>query len=371
MGATRRANSQIAEHAARQAAEHVKYENEVTRQREVAADSARRAAQEAAKIEDDKTVRLGIAQDEAKGHVRSHLQIFLAGEPPSEEELSAVFYTCAEACKAVGLDFPTVLQEPLIQGQPPVYWAILNRPTTYGNSRAVHDSLVYALLEASQPLNSLTMSAVRLACTTASDNTLLQRLFRHVPGLSPLSPSDAMLLAPLRESDVVEVMETRDGTGTFVAHIKILRFRLRMRVSRCVVVEFVASGVCLLLLSLRFFSADLLLYLERIWALKFTVTDIPTEGRVGNRWLLSLELGEHSPPVGIDADLFIEGSTSQPLDSRDFDDPLLAFSFGSTTTDLWPGPENAITVRLDDGPMGPHLLNEYVRTLCFFVPVTD
>lgn len=107
-------------------------------------------------------------------------------------------------------------------------------------------------------------------------------------------------------------------------------------------------------------------YVERIWALKFTVTDTPTEGRAGNRWLLSLELGEQSPPVGIDADLFIEGSTSQPLDSRDFDDPLLAISFGSTTTDLWPGRENAITVRLDDGPMGPHLLNEYVRTTCFF-----
>jgi len=110
-----------------------------------------------------------------------------------------------------------------------------------------------------------------------------------------------------------------------------------MRVSKCVVVEFIAS--------------------ERIWALKFAVVETPTDGQ-GNRWLLSLELGEHSPPVGIDADLFIEGSTAQPLDSRDFDDPLLAISFGSTTSELWPGRDNAITVRLDDGPMGPHLLNE-------------
>jgi hypothetical protein len=55
------------------------------------------------------------------------------------------------------------------------------------------------------------------------------------------------------ESDVVEVMETRDGTGTFMAHIKILRFRLRMRVSKCVVVEFVASGA---FVSLRFSRAD-------------------------------------------------------------------------------------------------------------------
>ena len=249
-GATRKATAQIAEHAARQAAEHARYENEIARQREVAAEAARRAAEEAARIEEEKAMRVAMAQDETKGHVRSHLQLFLASEPPSEEELSAVFFTCSEACKTVGLDFATVLQEPLIEGQPPIYWAILNRPTTYGNSKPAHDSLVFALLEASQPLNSSTLAGVRLACTTASDNTLLQRLFRHVPELSPLSPSDAMLLAPLKESDVVEVMETRDGTGTFIAHIRILRFRLRMRVSKCVVVEFVASGV---LLSLSFF----------------------------------------------------------------------------------------------------------------------
>jgi len=248
-GATRRATAQIAEHAARQAAEHAKYEAELTRQREAAAEAARRAAEEAARIQEEKAMRLAMAQEEAKAHVQSYMQSFLSSEPPSEEELSAAFLTCTEACKTVGLDFAAVLQEPLIEEQPPIYWAILNRPTAYGTNRAAYDSFVFALLGASQPLCSSTFVAVRLACMTASDNTLLQRLFRHVPELSSLSPSDAMLLAPLNESDVVEVMETRDGTGTFVAHIRILRFRLRMRVSKCVVVEFVASGaphfVCL------------------------------------------------------------------------------------------------------------------------------
>jgi hypothetical protein len=51
------------------------------------------------------------------------------------------------------------------------------------------------------------------------------------------------------------------------------------------------------------------------------------------------------------------------MDSGDFDEPLLAISFGSTTSELKPGRENAISVRLDDGPMGPHLLNEYVKAL--------
>jgi len=167
-----------------------------------------------------------------------------------------------------------------------------------------------------------------------------------------------MLLAPLNESDIVEVMETRDGTGTFIAHIRILRFRLRMRVSKCVVVEFVASGKypCVRdVFSLKFY------YTERVWALRFAVvTETSPDGRTENKWVLSLELGEQSPVVAVEADLFIEGSVSQVLESRDFEDPLLSISFGSTSAELWPGRENAITVRLDEGPMGPHLLNECV-----------
>ncbi|KAH8994554.1 hypothetical protein EDB92DRAFT_1943865 [Lactarius akahatsu] len=338
-GATRRATAQIAEHAARQAAEHARYEAELAKQREAAAEAARRAAEEAARIEEERAMRLAVAQEEAKAHVQSYLQSFLSSDPPTDEELSTAFLTCAEACKVVGLEFAAVLQEPLIEEHPPIYWAILNRPTAYGTDRAAYDSFVFALLGASQPLSLSTYAAVRLACTTASDNTLLQRLFRHVPELSPLSPSDAMLLAPLNETDLVEVMETRDGTGTFIAHIRILRFRLRMRVSKCVVVEFVAS--------------------ERIWALRFAVVvETSMDGRTETKWLLSLELGEQSQVVAVDADLFIEGSALQPLDSRDFEDPLLCISFGSTTSELWPGRDNGITVRLDDGPMGPHLLNE-------------
>jgi hypothetical protein len=211
-------------------------------QHEFEVEAARRAAEESARIEEENAMRLAMAQDEAKANVKSHIQLFLSSKPPSEEEINVIFFTCAEACKAAGLDFAMVLQEPLIEGEPPVYWAILNRPTAYGNSRAAYNSLVFALLDACQPLIPSTLAAVRRACISASDNALLQRLFRHIPELSPLSTTDAMLLAPLNESDVVDVVETRDGTGSFVAHIKILRFRLRMRVSKCAFVEFVASG---------------------------------------------------------------------------------------------------------------------------------
>jgi hypothetical protein len=91
------------------------------------------------------------------------------------------------------------------------------------------------------------------------------------------------------------------------------------------------------------------------------VVETSNVGRTQCQWLLSLELGELSPVVCVDADLFIEGSTLDATDSGGFDGPLLAISFGSTMSELKPGRENAITVRLDDGPMtpmSPHLLNE-------------
>jgi hypothetical protein len=109
---------------------------------------------------------------------------------------------------------------------------------------------------------------------------------------------------------------------------------------------------------------------ERIWALIFAVAETKNVGRTQCKWLLSLELGELSPVVHVDADLFIEGSTLDATGSGGFDGPLLAisfgstvFSFGSTVSKLKPGRENAISVRLDDGPMGPHLFDEYVRVL--------
>jgi hypothetical protein len=51
-----------------------------------------------------------------------------------------------------------------------------------------------------------------------------------------------MLLSSVAGGDVVNVDETQDGTGTFIARIQIRRFRLRMRVSEFIKIEFVTSG---------------------------------------------------------------------------------------------------------------------------------
>ena len=169
--------------------------------------------------------------------VRSSIQSLLSRGLPNESDI--VLKRCEKICADAGLELSAVLQEPLIDGKPPVYWAILNGPTT--TDTALH-ALVLSLLETCQPLRENTVASIRLACMLTSNNALLQHLFWNFPPLSPLSRGDAMLLSSVGGGDVVTVDETQDGIGAFVARIQIRRFRLRMRVSKIVKVEFVTSG---------------------------------------------------------------------------------------------------------------------------------
>jgi hypothetical protein len=181
--------------------------------------------------------------NDAKEAVRSNVWSLLSRQLPSDEDYEPIFKKCAQICEGGGLDLSAVLQEPLIDGKPPVYWAILNGPSTSSQGGdAAFDTLVDAFLGACQPLKDTTITAIRLACMLTSNNVLLQQLFRRFPSLSPLTPGDAILLSSAGGGDVVDVDETQDGTGTFVARIQVRRFRLRMRVSGLIKVEFVTAG---------------------------------------------------------------------------------------------------------------------------------
>ena len=191
---------------------------------------------------DENAARHAAAQAEARERVRSSIHTLLFRGLTSDEERISVFSKCARVCMDCDLDFSAVLQEPLIEGQIPVYWAILNRPAT---SPEVNDdasnALIFTLLNASGSIKKTTSDSVRLACMWMSNNALLQHLFWQFPGLSPLSMSDRMLLGPTG-GDVVNVEETRDGSGAFVAHVNIRRFRLRMNSSKLIIIEFITFG---------------------------------------------------------------------------------------------------------------------------------
>ena len=234
--ASRNATAQNSKLGARKAPEEAKYEAELAR--------LRIEEEEATMKEREDDLRLHAeAQAGARETVKSCIQSLLSRSHSPEETRLSVFSTCSQACKKVGLDLSAVLQEPIIEGQTPIYWAILNRSVTSSESDAkASDALIITLLNMCGLLNETAIASIRLACMLISNNTLLQNLFWNFPGLSPLSTKDRMLLGSSGGGDIVDVEEMQDGTGTFIASMKIRRFRMRMNVSVVVKVEFVTFG---------------------------------------------------------------------------------------------------------------------------------
>jgi hypothetical protein len=194
----------------------------------------------------------------------------------------------------------------------------------------------------------------------ASDNVLLQELFRLIPPLSHISTRDALLLSPANEENRVDVDEKRNGTGSWVALIKIPRFRLRMRVCGSVSVEFIASGVFCFLFA---YLDTLTLLSGRMWILTFSaVTEALPDGRTENRWYLSLELEGQSPSTAVNATFLILGTPGAMGDNYS-DELARSIQLCPPMSELSPGHDKGINIRVDDGPIGPYLLNEFVGTI--------
>jgi len=85
------------------------------------------------------------------------------------------------------------------------------------------------------------------------------------------------------------------------------------------------------------------------------------DGLPQGRWLFSLELAHNSSPACVDADLLISARSHQSNNS-DNDGPIFNIPVGRGGRVLRPGPEHAIKVRLDDGSMRLHWVNEFVDT---------
>jgi len=84
-------------------------------------------------------------------------------------------------------------------------------------------------------------------------------------------------------------------------------------------------------------------------------------GQSESQWLLSFGLGGYSMPAWVDGD-FLVLRRLPSNDSSDDYEPTFSLPLGRKPCKLQPGPERAIKMRLDNGPMGPHLLNECVNT---------
>ena len=77
--------------------------------------------------------------------------------------------------------------------------------------------------------------------------------------------------------------------------------------------------------------------------------------------MLTLALADHSMPAWVDSELVISGHPppTDETDNQDYE-PTFTIPICCDLCELKPGSESAINIRLDDGPMRPHLVNEYV-----------
>ncbi|KIK93952.1 hypothetical protein PAXRUDRAFT_482147 [Paxillus rubicundulus Ve08.2h10] len=205
--------------------------------------------------------------------------------------------SCADACRAHGLDLSALIQEPSIEDRSAIYWAIVNR----------RESLLPSLLAHAIPLTSVTVSDIRLGCLVTSNETLFQALrcqrdpfAKQKAPLSTRSGADTLVLGSTPADDIS--IRELGGEGAFVADMRISLWQKRMRISGRVSVEFIARG--------------------RIWSLTFF--SAPSTGpsiasKAVGTWQVALCLLEHSPPTFIDSRLVVDISppSSNPLEVND------------------------------------------------------
>ncbi|OAX32422.1 hypothetical protein K503DRAFT_776665 [Rhizopogon vinicolor AM-OR11-026] len=198
---------------------------------------------------------------------------------PALTDAHKILASCAESCSTTNLSLSALLQEAVIAGHGPIYWAIVNyRP-----------SLLDALLKHAMPLTPATLSEMKNACLVASDQVLFHSLRLRI-GLcaNGLRSTADKLLLYLHPPDDVYVEQGRNGA--FTATLDIVMWQKRIRAVGSVSVEFIASG--------------------RIFALTFFTTNRPQPNSKSKRavgsWNISLSVLEHSMATYVTAELVID-----------------------------------------------------------------
>ncbi|KAH9985164.1 hypothetical protein BJV77DRAFT_125464 [Russula vinacea] len=80
--------------------------------------------------------------------------------------------------------------------------------------------------------------------------------------------------------------------------------------------------------------------------------------------VIKIELANKSAPAWVNADLLVpEHSHQAQASNSDKNQPVFSIPVGSVGHPLQPGPENVIKVRLDEGPMRLHWVNDSLTLL--------
>jgi hypothetical protein len=156
---------------------------------------------------------------------------------PEAQQSTALIETCAEMCRAKGVNFAEVLQDPVLEGHRALYWIIIGRPPPD------HYELLSTVLKYSGLLSSEAIDEVRLACIQVGDQALFSHLWRH-PAYGALSGTDELLLGDASPMDYVGVEESAaHEIGAFIVHFEITQFHKRMSISGRIAFEFIARGL--------------------------------------------------------------------------------------------------------------------------------
>ncbi|KAL0955454.1 hypothetical protein HGRIS_001696 [Hohenbuehelia grisea] len=239
-----------------------------------------------------------------KGLVRDLVRL----QPADPASYHGILHSCSDACANYTLTLSSILQERYIEDHSPIYWAIVNRqPEEDEDTSTDHvPDWLTTLLSFSIPLTEDTISEIRYACLTTSDQILFQRL-RHAPAFSPLSGTDSMILGGEVPVDDIEVENVPGDEGSFAVNFGIVQFHKRMRISKQISLEFIAR--------------------DRMWRFEFFVMPLDARAPWPTRqgaWCVALSLLDNSSPTWIDSRLLIQ--EPEPLPEPD----------GPNYTEGWP-----------------------------------
>jgi hypothetical protein len=288
---------------------------------------------------------------------------------------AGILDSCAEACDAHDISYPSLLQERSIENHTPIYWAIVKRPSEPPNPD--YYDLITALLTRTAPLTPSTISDIRLACLLTSDQALFQRL-RLSPAFSPVSGTDEMLLGESIQPDAIGVEDAEGDEGAFVANFEIPTFQKRMRVSNRIDLEFIARGRVYFYKDLiRNFTSGHSGWSGRMWCMSFCITP-------ESQWAVRMAILENSAATWLDSRLIIEEASQRPapvsapptslIDAPDPDQPNGYTS--SQANKIRSKPKPPISLRVKTGnnqliPLVPHFRSANRGTSEILVALDD
>ncbi|KAF7321036.1 hypothetical protein HMN09_00190800 [Mycena chlorophos] len=219
----------------------------------------------------------------------------------SNAACAGILDSCSEACAQNGINMPTLLQQPYIEGHTPLYWAIVKRPadpSETDNGGTELPPLVLALLAYSAPLKQETVTDIRLACLHTCDQWLFQCLRNH-PDYPALPHKDQLLLGVLVPPDTVRLDVPMRHDAPFTVTFAFADFQKRLRVTHEVRLDFISHS--------------------RIWELAFADYTSGSWGISAGQWAARLTLSDKSPQARIAGALI----TIEPQTDTEDNKPLV------------------------------------------------